>query len=593
MVGFLTFRVLEASWVDPDTPYKARSTKALFSDDTREYELVFSDEFEQEGRSFGDGNDPRWTAIRKNDYTNEALHFYHDDNAKTEGGLLKIKTEKKENAYRAFNEKTKKFFNDKKYIQSAMLQGWNKFCFTGGIIEFSAKMPGSPRIGGLWPALWMMGNLARATYVGSSDYMWPYSYNQCDSTNGLSQQISACARVHHYGMEDYRGRGAPEIDVIEAMQGDAEKLPSTTITRPYQSASFQVSPGVERDRPVLGMKPKQGHWYTGMEYNHNNLTKSELNPFFYGVKLVHKLKSYTYQADALSANRGLNTSHYTKQHIYRVEWEPPADDGSGGYIRWYTDDVLMYGITGANLHTTGSEIPSEAMYLLMNTAVASSWGFPKPCPEGCSCKCFECGNPECACGLPTGYCENFPATFDIDYVRVFQAKGDEKHYLGCSPEKRPTSLFIKGHQKRYMETGDTAPLQPVPKGGAHCRENSDCGPSRNGYCSSRGVCVCKDKFTGPTCLAHAGVYENESKSEELSTFGWDEFYMPASLVAWIAILSIFLLFSAVLAMRDRTKYDNHSPMEQSSTYQSSSDYALPPKQKVVTYCVVDGRLIDK
>ena len=367
--------------------------------------------------------------------------------------------------------------------------------------------------------MWMMGNLARATYVGSSDYMWPYSYNQCDSTNRLSQQISACSRVNHYGMQNYRGRGAPEIDVIEAMQGDAEKLPSTTITRPYQSASFQVSPGVDRDRPVLGMKPKQGHWYSGMEYNHNNLTKSELNPFFYGVKLVHKLKSYTYQADALSANRGLNTSHYTKQHTYRVEWEPPEEDGSGGYIRWYTDDVFMYGISGANLHTTGSEIPSEAMYLLMNTAVASSWGFPMPCPDGCSCDCYECGNPECTCALPTGYCENFPATFDIDYVRVFQAVGEDKHYLGCSPEKRPTSLFIKGHQKRYMETGETAPLQPIQKGGAQCRENSECGPHQNGYCSSRGACVCNEKFTGPTCLAHVGTYVNESKSEEQSTFG--------------------------------------------------------------------------
>ena len=28
---------------------------------------VFSDEFEQDGRSFEDGGDPRWTAIDKND----------------------------------------------------------------------------------------------------------------------------------------------------------------------------------------------------------------------------------------------------------------------------------------------------------------------------------------------------------------------------------------------------------------------------------------------------------------------------------------------------------------------------------------------
>ena len=28
---------------------------------------VFSDEFDAEGRTFHDGNDPRWTAINKND----------------------------------------------------------------------------------------------------------------------------------------------------------------------------------------------------------------------------------------------------------------------------------------------------------------------------------------------------------------------------------------------------------------------------------------------------------------------------------------------------------------------------------------------
>ncbi|VEU36983.1 unnamed protein product [Pseudo-nitzschia multistriata] len=597
LVGLLTSSFLEASWVDPDTPMNSRSTESLYKEDTRKYELVFSDEFEQDGRDMKDGNDPRWTAINKNDYTNAALHYYSNENAKTEDGLLKIKTETKVNSYRAFNEKTKKFYNDKKYIQSSMVQGWNKFCFTGGIVEFRAKLPGSPRIGGLWPALWMLGNLARATYVGSSDYMWPYSYNKCDASNRLSQEISSCSRVHHYGMEDYRGRGAPEIDVIESMQGDAEKLPSTNITRPYQSASYQVAPGIERDRPVLGLKPKQGHWYSGMEYNHNNLTRSELNPFFYGVTLVHKLKSYTYQADALSANRGLNTSHYTNQHTYRVEWEPPAEDGSGGYIRWYTDDVFMYGISGSNLQTTGSEIPSEAMYLLMNTAVASSWGFPMPCPDGCSCECYECGNPECACALPTGYCENFPATFEIDYVRVFQAVGEEKHTLGCSPKNRPTSLFIKGHQKRYMETGDTAPLQPVQNGGAPCRENNDCGSNANGYCSSRGFCVCQKQFTGPTCMAHNGFYINESVSEEEFSFGLNNLYMPTSFIAWIVGLFIFLLFSAYLAMRERVKSRHRRSREQPPhspvNYQNSSDYALPPKQKVVTYCVVDGRLIDK
>eukprot|EP00529_Nitzschia_sp_RCC80_P009775 CAMPEP_0113502760 /NCGR_PEP_ID=MMETSP0014_2-20120614/33756_1 /TAXON_ID=2857 /ORGANISM="Nitzschia sp." /LENGTH=796 /DNA_ID=CAMNT_0000397629 /DNA_START=212 /DNA_END=2602 /DNA_ORIENTATION=- /assembly_acc=CAM_ASM_000159 len=601
---------VDATWVDPDTPSKDMSTKSLYRKDGRDFQLIFSDEFERDGRTFHDGTDPRWTAINKNDYTNLALHYYSHDNAVTTDGVLRITTERKENAYRAFNEKTKRFYNDKKYIQSAMVQGWNKFCFTGGIVEISAKLPGSPRIGGLWPALWMLGNLARATYVGSSDFMWPYSYNKCDPDKRMSQEISACSKLNHYGMDAFRGRGAPEIDLIESMQGDTtEKLPSTNIRRPYQSASFQVAPGIERDRPVLGLKPKQGHWYTGMEYNKNNRTKSELNPFFYGVTLEHKPKSYTYQADALSANIGLNTSHYTRQHVYRVEWEPPEADGSGGYIHWYTDDVFVYGITGANLNITGTEIPSEAMYLLMNTAVASSWGFPAPCPEGCKCSCYECGNSDCACALPTGYCENFPANFDVEYVRVYQATGDEKHTQGCSPKDRPTKLFIEGHEQRYMDMGDTASLQPVTDGGAACASDHDCGGISNGKCSSRGFCVCRKNLTGPTCLAHNGFYLNESRAEPDESFELDEFFVPKSMIAIIVLLSIFFCLATCIALRDRVRNrkrrykkigetaNHHTTVEQSapaarSTYQNASDYALPPKQKVVTYCVVDRNLLD-
>jgi beta-glucan synthesis-associated protein KRE6 len=459
--------------------------------------------------------------------------------------------------------------------------------------------------------VWMLGNLARATYVGSSDYIWPYSYNHCDPDKRMSQEISACSKLNHYGMDPFRGRGAPEIDLIESMQGDtSEKLPSTNIRRPYQSASFQVAPGIERDRPVLGLEPKQGHWYTGMEYNHNNKTRSELNPFFYGVTLVHNPKSYTYQADALSANLGLNSSHYTRQHKYRVEWDPPEEDGSGGHIRWYTDDVFVYGITGSNLNITGSEVPSEAMYLLMNVAVASSWGFPAPCPEGCKCSCFECGNSDCACALPTGYCENFPAYFDIEYVRVYQAINEKKHTQGCSPMGRPTKLFIEGHRERYMDMGDSSPLQSVANGGAQCVIDDDCGGNYNGKCSSRGFCVCRKNFTGPTCLAHNGLYLNESRAEEDESFqGWDEFYMPRSLVTVIVLLSIFLCLSTCVALRERIRNRKrrykklgqasyHAVIEPAtsaaqSTYQNASDYALPPKQKVVTYCVVDKNLLDR
>jgi beta-glucanase (GH16 family) len=84
--------------------------------------------------------------------TNAALHYYSPDNARTSNGVLNITTERKVNMYKAFDEVKKEFYADKKYIQSGMLQSWNKFCFIGGIVEFSAKLPGDPKKGGLWPA---------------------------------------------------------------------------------------------------------------------------------------------------------------------------------------------------------------------------------------------------------------------------------------------------------------------------------------------------------------------------------------------------------------------------------------------------------
>lgn len=59
--------VAQGGWIDPDSPEHVRSTAAYTPGDNREYEMVFSDEFNVDGRTFHDGNDPRWTAIHKND----------------------------------------------------------------------------------------------------------------------------------------------------------------------------------------------------------------------------------------------------------------------------------------------------------------------------------------------------------------------------------------------------------------------------------------------------------------------------------------------------------------------------------------------
>jgi len=254
----------------------------------------------------------------------------------------------------------------------------------------------------------------------------------------------------------------------------------------------------------------QNNWYQHLEYG--NKSVCDLNPFFYGVTLVHKPKTKTYQSDAISANRQLNASHYQKQHLYRVEWQPPTSNGTGGYIKWFTDGEFVSAIYSDSLAIMKTEIPNEPMYMIMNTAVASSWGFPLPCPDNCDCECYECGNPACLCGMPPGYCDNFPASFEIDYVRVYQAVNDSTHILGCSPSYRPTAQYIEGHAKRFMSEGQTRPLLPVLKGGGVCSSNGDCGGKHRGYCSSRGICTCLDDWTGPNCYSHDAFYDVDTSA---------------------------------------------------------------------------------
>jgi hypothetical protein len=89
-------------------------------------------------------------------------------------------------------------------------------------------------------AVWMMGNLARATYVPSTEFMWPYSTNVCRSSSEATQEINACSTP--------QGRGAPEIDLAETMY-------ERPWSHPVLSASLQVAPGIAKHRPIPGHKP--------------------------------------------------------------------------------------------------------------------------------------------------------------------------------------------------------------------------------------------------------------------------------------------------------------------------------------------------
>ena len=272
---------------------------------------------------------------------------------------------------------------------------------------------------------------------------------------------------------------------------------------------------------------------------------ASLNEYFYGVHVEHRLNDgkldYEFQTDTISINYWLDDSFWTRQHLFRVEWEPPLDDGSGGHIHWYIDGNLMAGIEGEELQRVSqTEIPSEPMSLLMNLAVSKDWSFPDAWFLNCKHKCWSCFDPKCRCALPKGFCESLPMHFLIDYVRVYQAAHNPRHTLGCSPPSRPTADFIEAHKERYMTHGQTEPLLPVIKGGVSCVANDDCGHgtcvvARDGIPAEGGnmICRCQNGWAGPTCLAHNGSDNTAlDASHETASF--------------LAFLVMFLLFGSVL-----------------------------------------------
>lgn len=156
-----------------------------------------------------------------------------------------------------------------------MVQTWNKFCFTGELLHAQVRLPGAANVPGLWPAIWMNGNLGRAGYGATLEGLWPYSYSACDaatlanqtdpvtmqpdirtlgncmynrkhSSKNLSflpgQRLSACTCPGEDHPDpvlpdgSFRGRMAPEIDLFEA-QSTGDRM---TVSQSAQFAPFNA-----------------------------------------------------------------------------------------------------------------------------------------------------------------------------------------------------------------------------------------------------------------------------------------------------------------------------------------------------------------
>ncbi|EJU00016.1 glycoside hydrolase family 16 protein [Dacryopinax primogenitus] len=409
--------------VDTQTPDSAKSHTGWM--DQSPYELVFSDEFNVDGRSFYPGDDPYWEAVNLHYWETNNLEWYDPAAITTTGGNLKIWLNKTRN-------------HNLNYM-GGMMSTWNKFCFTGGYIEVSVSLPGDPTVWGLWPAIWTMGNLGRAGYGASLDGMWPYTYTTCDvgtlanqtlndqpvdalttgdpNWNGAlsflpGQRLSACTCLgeDHPGpvLSDgsMAGRSAPEIDILEA------QVFQDTLTG-------AVSQSVQ-------MAPFDAYW------QYPNLTDAYYKIYNPEVTTANTYLGGVYQQAASSVsvtNQNCYTGHQSGETgcfaVYGFEYEP----GDSGYITWINNGQPAWTIYQAgmgpddNVQIKSRNIPAEPMYILANLGISENFG-------------------------AIDYDQLvFPVYLLVDYVRVYQRQGQTN--IGCDPADHPTAAYINKHIEAY------------------------------------------------------------------------------------------------------------------------------------------------
>ncbi|KAJ7913846.1 beta-glucan synthesis-associated [Mycena leptocephala] len=411
--------------IDMDTPKDVYNIHA-YHDPSQTLQLVFSDEFETEGRSFYPGDDPYWEAVDLHYWQTGNLEWYDPSAITTRNGALEI------NLTKVDDPSTNHNLN----YTGGMMSTWNKFCFTGGLIVTNVMLPGATNVFGLWPAVWTMGNLGRAGYGATLDGMWPYVYDSCDvgttpnqTLNGgppaaltsgdkdgeLSflpgQRLSRCTcpgESHpgpiHSSDGSYVGRSAPEIDIFEAQIGGPD---GAHVGQVSQSAQW-------------------GPFNTGYIWDN-----SSDNLFIADPTLSHQ-NSYSggvFQ-QATSVVSTTNQSCYQLvDQCYAVQGFEYVPGYDNAYITWITNNQVTWTLNAAGLGADAGTgiaarpITDEPLYILANLGISHAFGFVD----------FD--------HLV------FPATMRLDWVRVYQHP--DKINIGCDPPEKPTSQYINTYTEAY------------------------------------------------------------------------------------------------------------------------------------------------
>ncbi|KAI3480520.1 hypothetical protein L1887_57368 [Cichorium endivia] len=325
------------SLVDADTPQSALKWSSSY--DQASYHLVFSDEFEKDGRTFWPGDDPFWEAVDLWYSGTGDYEWYSPEAVNTTGGALVIALEE----HQLHN----------KNFRSGMVQSWNKFCFQGGYIEFSVRLPGAPSTSGYWPAVWLMGNLGRPGYLASTEGTWPYSYQSCDTGILPNQTWARTTPAPNNNV----ARSAPEIDIFEVQVQYKDGARHS-----YASQSLQVAP----------FDDAYGWGNSSADAKIYDDTLTEFNTYT-GGQIQEAVSSVTRVPD-----RGFQLTQ-NEYVTYGVEFSPDFNYDGSGSMTWYVDGKPSWTVNPkafparANLDIGQRIIPVEPMAIVMNLAISSGF----------------------------------------------------------------------------------------------------------------------------------------------------------------------------------------------------------------------------
>ncbi|EIW55856.1 beta-glucan synthesis-associated [Trametes versicolor FP-101664 SS1] len=436
--------------IDPDTPDSAKTRTGF---DGEAYELVFSDEFNKDNRTFYPGDDPFWEAADLWYGSTADLEWYDPKQVYTKNGALQIVMEQVADPSINHNQS---------YI-SGMLQSWNKFCFTSGYIEVSMTLPGpDSNTQGYWPGAWTMGNLGRPGYRATTDGTWPYSYDSCDVgtfpnqtladgsgpaaalhsdqsrskyNNELSwlpgQRVSACTcpGEEHPGPSNNVGRGVPEIDILEAEKNKTDGGVGQVVSQSAQFAPFT--------HDYLYTNDTQDAWWI------YDSSRSRANTYK-GSAIQQAVSALTDLPDDMFQGSGANFKTLGFEY-----WANPKNRDEG-FITWQTDGTpsvrMGASAMGPDMGTDGSQVsqrivPEEPMSIILNLGLSKNWQDIL---------------------LETMV---FPAIMQIDYVRVYQRS--DSINVGCDPAGYPTADYINNHLEAYSNVNLTYWSQPSPSGAGY------------------------------------------------------------------------------------------------------------------------------